>query len=96
VHAPRMMGTEMPLEVRNGSRVDGSHAIVTIHDGETCRAAGCRAGDEDYRVAGQFVSLWELGEIKKCVAVSGMSLSQDLAVSGLNRVGSRSLVQVRW
>jgi hypothetical protein len=73
----------MPFEVRNGSRVDGSHTIGTIHDGETCRAAGCRASDGDYRIAWQFVSLWKLGEIKKGVADSGMSLSPALAFSGL-------------
>jgi hypothetical protein len=84
LHVLRMMGTEMPFEVRNGSRVDGSHTIGTIRDGEMCRAAGYRAGDGDYRIGGQQASLWELGEIDMGVAVSGMSLSQALAVSGLS------------
>jgi hypothetical protein len=30
--APRKMGTEMAADVRNGSRVDGSHVIGTIHE----------------------------------------------------------------
>jgi hypothetical protein len=74
----------MPFEIKNGSTVDDSHTIGTIHDGETGCAAGCRAGDGDYQIARQFASLWKLGEIKKGVAVSGMSLSQALAFSGLN------------
>jgi hypothetical protein len=35
-----MMGTEMPLEIRNGSRVDDSHTIVTIPVGDMQRIAG--------------------------------------------------------
>jgi hypothetical protein len=84
LHAPRMMGTEMAFEVRNGSRVDASHTIGTIHDCETCHAAGCWAGDGDYPIARQFVSLWSLAEIKKGVAVSGVSLSHALVFSDLN------------
>jgi hypothetical protein len=96
-----MMGTEMAFEVRTGSRVDCSHTIGTIHDGETCHAAGCRASDGDYRIAGQFVSLWKLGEIKKGVAVSGMSLSQAFGFQWLELNGfaisrESSMVSTWW
>jgi hypothetical protein len=40
LHAPRMMGTQIPLEVRHGSRVDDSHTIVTIPVGNRQRIAG--------------------------------------------------------
>jgi hypothetical protein len=74
----------MPFEIRNGSRVEGSHTIGTIHDGETCRATGYRDGNGGSPIAVHFVSLWNLGEIKKGVADSGMVPSQALAFSGLN------------
>jgi hypothetical protein len=66
-----MKGTEMPLGARNGSRVDGSHTIGTVHDGETSRAAGCRDVGLAMGIIGLLGSLsvyggWESKEGRGC------------------------------
>jgi hypothetical protein len=69
-HAPWMMGTGMPLGVRNGSSVDDSHTIVTIPIGEKQRMTG---------------SAWR-GGLSGCLAVHQsmqVERDEDVAVSGL-------------